>query len=190
MLLRLFARFYLWVGRWRLEGEKPDHPKYVIIAYPHTSNWDFIYMKFCASIMGIELSWMGKKELFSPRPWGWFMKWLGGVPIDRSAAHGVVGEMVQALKNADALVLGVPASGTRRKTEHWRSGFYHIARQADVPIVLSDLDYGRKRARMGKVIMPTGDIVKDMETIRKWYGDTQGRDPSKMTPIRLREEAP
>ncbi|KZX58762.1 acyltransferase [Halioglobus sp. HI00S01] len=177
-----------WMG-WSLEGAKPVHERYVLIAAPHTSNWDFPLMLLFAAAFDIKIQWMAKHSLFRP-PMGWVMRGLGGLPINRKSSNGVVCAMAEALTKARELVLVVPSEGTRDRVEYWKSGFYHIARQANVPIVPSMLDFGRKRGGFGAGIMPTGDVKLDMDYFRDFYAEAKGKFPEKMGPIRLREEDP
>ncbi|QFU76355.1 acyltransferase [Halioglobus maricola] len=177
-----------WMG-WTLEGARPVHERYVLIAAPHTSNWDFPMMLLFAAAFDIKIQWMAKDSLFNPFT-GWLMRALGGLPIDRKSSNGIVGSMAQTLVKAKELVLVVPAEGTRERVEYWKSGFYHIARQANVPIVPSVLDFGRKRGGFGAGIMPTGNVKLDMDYFRDVYAGASGKFPDKFGPIRLREEDP
>jgi 1-acyl-sn-glycerol-3-phosphate acyltransferase len=186
-----FARWlgarYLRLCGWRVEGQMPAVPKAVLIAAPHTSNWDLPFMLAAAYVLGIRPAWLGKRQLFR-WPFGGFMRWLGGIAIDRSASHNVVQQAIERFAAADGLSLVVPPSGTRRRATHWKSGFYHIARGARVPIVCTFLDYRRKVAGIGPVVRPSGDVRADMEIIRRFYADVVGRHPELTTPVRLREE--
>ena len=172
---RIISIVILKLAGWRVSGETPSLPKFVMIAAPHTSNWDLPYTLFIAFVMKVKIYWMGKKEIFSP-PFGPLFKWLGGIPIDRSKANGVVGQSIEQLKKAERLVLTVPPTGTRKKVMRWKTGFYHIAHGAGVPIVLGFLDYGRKMGGVGPIFHPTGDINADMKEIQAFYKDIQGRN--------------
>jgi 1-acyl-sn-glycerol-3-phosphate acyltransferase len=157
-----------------MEGEVPDTPKYVLIAAPHTSNWDLPIMLCLAFAFRTSLFWMGKHTLFR-RPFGPIMRWLGGIPIDRREAHNVVELSAQLFRNAERLVMVVPPEGTRQKVRYWKTGFYRIAESAHVPIVLGFLDYRRKVGGLGPVVVPTGDIDADMVVIRAFYADITGK---------------
>jgi 1-acyl-sn-glycerol-3-phosphate acyltransferase len=174
---------------WRFEGELPQTKKFVLIAAPHTSNWDLPYMLASAYILGIDISWMGKHTLFEG-PFGWFMRGLGGIPVDRRSPQGLVQQVVDRFHQSESLYLAVPPNGTRKKVEYWKSGFYHIARSAQVPILLSYLDWGQKRAGLGPLITPTGDIGADMEKIRAFYAPMRGKYPALDCVPRLKEEGP
>ncbi len=172
---------------WRLEAETPVPDKFVLIAAPHTSGWDLPFMLATSYAMRVPISWMGKQELFRP-PFSWFMRALGGIPIDRSARTDRVGWAIEQFNRAERLVLAIPAEGTRGNVSYWKSGFYHIARGASVPIGLGYLDFERKICGVGGFVMPTGDIRADMDRIRAFYKDIRGKYPAKESVPRLREE--
>ena len=163
---------------WRTEGGPPPDERFVLIAAPHTSNWDAVIMLVAARIYDLPLAWFVKDSWFK-FPLGRLMRALGGVPIDRSAPHGVVEQAVERLQQDGRLALAVPPEGTRGHAPHWKSGFYHIARGAKVPIVLGYIDYGRKVAGLGPAFVPTGDIDADFEVFRKFYGHIKARFPNK-----------
>ena len=116
------------------------------------------------------------------------MRILGGLPVDRSGPHGFVHQAAQTIENAERLVVAVPPSGTRSRGEHWKSGFYWIAHEANVPVVCGYLDYARRRACLGHSFVPTGDVDADMDNVRAIYADVRGKYPELETPIRLKEE--
>jgi len=182
------ARWLLRRAGWSLEGVRPAHARYVLIAAPHTSNWDFPLMLLYAAAFDIQVRWMGKHSLFA-WPAGWFMRKLGGMPIVRHRSGNLVASLVEAFQRHPGLVLVVPTEGTRDRAEYWKSGFYHIARQARVPIVPSFLDFSRKRGGFGPSLITTGDVVADMQYFREFYAGMAGKVPANVGPIRLREEA-
>jgi len=175
-----------WLG-WTLEGAKPDCPRYVLIAAPHTSNWDFPLMLLFAAAFDMKVTWMAKHSLFWP-PLGWVMRGLGGMPIKRDKNTRTVDGMIDAFSQRTELVLVVPTEGTRARADYWKSGFYHIARQADVPVVPSFLDFGRKRGGFGPALTTTGDVIADMDYFRGFYRGMEGKFPNLFGPIRLSEE--
>lgn len=177
-LLRWFSRAYLKIFGWRCEGQLPDFPKYVMIAAPHTSNWDFPITMFLAFTLRIKCYWMGKHTLFK-RPFGGIMRWLGGIPIDRTRSRNVVASTIDVFGRHDKLVIIVPPEGTRDKVSYWKTGFYRIALGADVPILLGFVDYRRKTGGIGPVLMPTGDIEADMKEICAFYSGISGKYPEK-----------
>lgn len=177
-------RFTAWVGLtflkilgWRVEGEIPSIRKFVIIAAPHTSNWDFPITLAVAFALRIKIYWMGKAAMFR-WPFGGILRWLGGIPIDRSRSHNVVDQSIQAFQERDQLIMVVPPEGTRKKVSYWKTGFYHIARGAGVPIVLGFLDYRRKAGGIGPTFFPTGRIEEDMRQIRTYYATITGKRQS------------
>lgn len=182
-----FARWLLQLFGWKLEGPRPVLERYVLIAAPHTSNWDFPLMLAFAAAFDIKVTWMAKHSLFLP-PFGWLMRLLGGMPVFRHENRNVVDAMVDVFGKVNQLVLVVPTEGTRERTQHWKSGFYHIARQAGVPIVPSFLDFGQKRGGFGPALAMTGDVGRDMQYFRDFYAGMTGKFPAQVGPIRLREE--
>jgi 1-acyl-sn-glycerol-3-phosphate acyltransferase len=177
------------ISGWQYEGDIPPEKKYVCLAFPHTSNWDGLLLVAITQRIGLELSWMIKAE-WVRGPMGVLLRSVGAVPIDRSGAHNVVTEMVEQFKSRDRMVLGIPPEGTRRRADYWKSGFYHIALGAGVPVVPGYLDYRRKRAGLGPAIPMTGDVRADMDKIRAFYEriHAEGRVPANVGPIRLRDE--
>lgn len=187
-LLYWVARLWMFVFRWETEGEPPQVPKAVVIAAPHTTNWDLPHMLAAAYIFRFKVSWIGKDTLFKP-PFGWLMRALGGIPVDRSAPRGQVKEVAAVFEPYERLMIAIPPAGTRKKRPHWKSGFYWIAHTAGVPIVCGYLDYGRRRACLGYNFLPTGDVLADMEKVRSFYADVRGKFPEAQTPVLLKEEA-
>ncbi len=187
-MTRLVARCFLWCTGWRPEGGRPLEPRFVLIAAPHTSNWDLAYLLALATVYRIRVSWMGKHVLFRP-PLGWLMRRAGGIPVERHRRGNLVSQMADEFRKRDTLALVVPAEGTRGYVAHWKSGFYHIARKAEVPIVMGYLDYKRKRGGFGAALYPTGNLRDDMDEIRDFYADKVGRFPEQVGEIRLKEES-
>lgn len=186
-LKRAIGRSYLRLAGWREEGGRPEAEAFVLIAAPHTSNWDLPLTIALSYVYDVPIRWAGKHTLFR-FPYGWFMRALGGIPIVRHERRGRVQQLADLFEEHENLVLTVPAEGTRSRRDYWKSGFYHIARIADVPIVCGYLDYQRKRGGFGPAIRPTGDVSGDMDRIREFYADKVGRYPEKFGPVRLREE--
>jgi len=170
---------------WRVEGEIPDIKKFVIIAAPHTSNWDFPITLAVCFAMKMKIYWMGKAAMFR-WPFAAALRWLGGIPIDRSKSHNVVEQSIQAFHKLEKLIMVVPPEGTRKKVSYWKTGFYHIAQGANVPIVLGFLDYRRKVGGIGPTFHPTGHIEKDIQTIRNFYAAITGKRQSQFSNAALR----
>lgn len=187
-LKRLVGRTYLRAFGWEEEGPRPA-PPFVLIAAPHTSNWDLPFTLALSFVYDLPIRWAGKHTLFR-FPHGGVMRALGGIPIRRHVRENRVDQLAALFEEHPGLVLTVPAEGTRSRTEHWRSGFYHIARAADVPIVCGYLDYAKKRGGFGLTLTPSGDLGADMDRIRAFYADKIGKHPEKFGPVRLREESP
>ncbi len=161
---------------WKAKGTLPDVPKCVMIAAPHTSNWDYFYTLNVAFILKAKIFAMGKQSL-TEGPFGGIMKWLGIIPIDRSKSNNIVNITIEAFNDNDKLIVIVPPSGTRGKVTYWKTGFYHIANGAGVPISLGYIDYATKTGGVGPLIYPTGDIEADMKKIKEFYADIKGKYP-------------
>lgn len=187
LLAYWIARFWLRLFGWKIRGEDPTYTKFVFIAAPHTSNWDLPFMLATAYAMRLRISWFGKHTIFRA-PWGWFLRKLGGIPVDRRAAQSLVMQLVERFQSTDYLVLGVPPEGTRSKVPVWKSGFYHVALQSGVPIGLGYLDYSRKLCGLGMFMIPTGNVKEDMDKIRAFYRNVRGKYPDLESEPRLREE--
>ena len=172
---------------WTIDGGAPDARKFVLVAAPHTSNWDFLYAIACTSALGLNLRFMAKDSLFRG-PQGTLLRALGGIAIDRSKANNVVDAMIDAFAHTEELALLVPPEGTRKAGRYWKSGFYHIARGAGVPVALGFLDYPNKRVGIGPLLRVSGDVRADMDRVRGFYADKGAKVPAYFTPPRLREE--
>jgi 1-acyl-sn-glycerol-3-phosphate acyltransferase len=171
LVLRVFrplSRFWFWLSGYHVEGRFPDLAKFVIIAAPHTSNWDLPHALAAGIHYGTRVHWMGKNSIFKP-PFGWLMRWLGGIGVDRSKSANAVQAMVDTFAARDELALIIAPAGTRSATVPWKSGFYHIAYGAKVPIVCAFIDHTRKAIGIAGVIQPVGDYEADMLKIRALY---------------------
>ncbi len=186
-MLKPLAKLFLRITGWRSEGGLPVERKFVLIAAPHTSNWDLAYLLALAETYDVRVSWMGKHTLFRG-PLGWLMRAVGGIPVRRDRRNSLVKQMAEEFRRRDELILTVPAEGTRGYTPHWKSGFYAIAREANVPIVMGFLDYERKVGGFGPALIPTGDIRADMDEFRAFYSAGQARYPDLFGEVRLKEE--
>ena len=184
---RALARLFLAATGWKAEGDRPTAERYVLIAAPHTTNWDFPYLLAFAEHFGLTISWLGKASLFRG-PLGSIMRALGGIPIERSRSDNRVVEMAQLFSEHEALGLVVPTEATRSRAEYWKSGFYYIAKAAGVPVVMGYLDYRRRRGGFGPAFLPSEDVARDMDAVRAFYADKQGKYPEAFGPVRLREE--
>jgi 1-acyl-sn-glycerol-3-phosphate acyltransferase len=177
-LIRGLAFSFLKVFGWRLEGRLPDVDKLVVIAAPHTSNWDLPVLLSLAFALRAKACWLGKHTLFR-RPFGFLFRWMGGIPVYRSASKNMVAQSVEMFRNSEQLILTIPPEGTRSKVSHWKTGFYYIALGAGTPIAMAFIDYKRKASGVGPTLYPTGDIEADMEVIRNFYATVTAKYPDK-----------
>jgi 1-acyl-sn-glycerol-3-phosphate acyltransferase len=159
----------------------------VLIAAPHTSNWDLPFMIAFAMAFGLRVSWMGKATLFRGS-FGAFMRWLGGIPVFREDRRGKVEEMARWFAERQSLVLAIAPEGTRFRAPHWKSGFYWIAKEAGVPIVPSYLDFGTRTAGFGPPLVPSDSVASDMDRLRAVYAGKRGLFADGFGPVRLIEE--
>lgn len=187
--LARLGRWLLRLSGWRLVDNRPPGKKYLVIGAFHTSNWDFFLALPTMMALGLRPRWIGKAELFRG-PLGPIMRFLGGIPVDRSVRSGFVQQMVHQFRTRDEFVVVIAPEGTRKATDHWKSGFYHIAVQAGVPIALGFVDYCTRTVGIGDYFTPSGDIEADWERIRAFYADKFGRYPEKHSTVRLKTQPP
>jgi 1-acyl-sn-glycerol-3-phosphate acyltransferase len=175
--LRGFSIAFLKLKGWKVEGAlPPEAHKAVLIAAPHTSNWDLPYTIMVAYVLGMNMYWMGKQSIFK-WPFDNLMQWLGGIAVNRDKSTNLVAASAEALVAADGKVqLIIPPEGTRSKARYWKTGFYYIALAAKVPIVMAYMDYPQKRAGLGPLFYPSGDIDKDMVAIKAFYAQFKGKN--------------
>ncbi|MGL6042354.1 MAG: 1-acyl-sn-glycerol-3-phosphate acyltransferase [Sandaracinobacteroides sp.] len=173
-LYRWGSHLLFFLVRWKVAGDFPLHRKAVILAAPHTSNWDGVWMVATAGIYRVRLSWMGKASL-GRGPLGWLARLSGLVPIDRSGGKDLVQSTVQAFEQSDQLQMAIAPEGTRASVGEWKSGFYHIARLANVPIVFAVMDWNTRTVRISGEIWPSGDYEADLVLMRSHYADARGR---------------
>jgi 1-acyl-sn-glycerol-3-phosphate acyltransferase len=181
-VLRGVSLAWLKLAGWTVQGGlPPEARKSVFIAAPHTSNWDLPYTLFASFALRLTPYWMGKASIFK-FPFGGLMRWLGGIPVDRSQSNNLVAASAAALQAADGPVqLIVPPEGTRSKTIYWKTGFYWIAVTAKLPIVMAHMDYPRKLVGLGPLFVPTGDVDADMAEIKRYYAQFKGRNSDQFT---------
>ncbi|REJ82543.1 MAG: acyltransferase [Bacteroidetes bacterium] len=171
----IFAFIFKILG-WKIEGDVPrDIPKYLIIVAPHTSNWDFFVGLAVRSILKFPSRYLAKKELFIP-PFGWIFRKLGGYPVDRSKSTNMVDDVVSIFKKEDSFILAITPEGTRKNVRRWKTGFYHIAVKAGIPIVLSGIDYKLKKVVFSKPMNPCGELEKDAVIIDKFFETFSGKN--------------
>jgi 1-acyl-sn-glycerol-3-phosphate acyltransferase len=179
--LRALGWWILRRAGWRFEGQMPDLPKFVVIVAPHTSNWDFPVGLAGKWALGLDCHFWGKDTLFRP-PLGWFMRANGGIPVDRRNKHNVVQDTVAAMRAAERFVLVLSPEGTRKKVEAWRSGFWHVAQGAGVPVCCVALDWGRKVIRLGPTTMAEeADASAGIARMRQLFDGVVGCNPGQQT---------
>jgi 1-acyl-sn-glycerol-3-phosphate acyltransferase len=171
---RRLARWLFRIGGWRFVGELPDVSKLVLIGAPHSSWWDGVWGLLAKVALGVDISFMAKRELFF-FPLGSVLRRLGGVPIERDATHGVVEQTVERFRQAGHLWIGIAPEGTRKRVTRWKSGFWHIARQAGVPILPIYFHYPHKTIGVGPLLAPSADIEADLARLRAFYAPWKGR---------------
>jgi 1-acyl-sn-glycerol-3-phosphate acyltransferase len=167
------ARFCMWAKGWKVVGSPPDIPHYVLIAAPHTTNWDFPAMLGMAFSRRMQVKWMGKHTLFSP-VLGVISRWFGGVSVNRNDAKDIVEQMADEFSQREQFTLIIPVEGTRSKVTKWKTGFYRIAVQAGVPIVPAYVDYPNKTGGFGETFYPTGDQEADIAQLQEFYKNFRG----------------
>jgi 1-acyl-sn-glycerol-3-phosphate acyltransferase len=173
---RLLGRALLAAAGWRIEGEIPDRPKLVAIVAPHTSNWDFVIGIAAVFALGLQVRFLGKHTLFHP-PLGWLMRWFGGTPVVRETPQGAVAQAVAMIEAEPAVFLGIAPAGTRTRGTPWRSGFYHIAHAAGVPILPAAFDGERRAIRLFPPFETSGDFDADLPRLMALYDRIRGIRP-------------
>lgn len=179
-IFRLISNTIMRSVGWRVDGQLPDLPKFIIIGAPHTSNWDFVLFLGIIFRLKADVRYMGKAELFRP-PYGWFFYWCGGIPVDRKKSTGLVEQMVEAFNRSERLILVIAPEGTRHHVTEWKRGFYHIAKSAGIPIVMAKVDGKQKIAHVGETYHLTEDMEADMTAIQNAFQGLTGINPKKKT---------
>ncbi|SNR39197.1 1-acyl-sn-glycerol-3-phosphate acyltransferases [Maribacter sedimenticola] len=174
--MQQFAKFiYFRLLGWKIKGRFPSElKKFVLIVVPHTSWWDFLLGLLVRKVWDEEINYIGKKSLFDS-PFGWFFRWTGGAPIDRSKTNDTVKATAQIFNEREKFRLSLSPEGTRKKVEKWKTGFYFIAKTANVPIVLVAFDYGKKEIRLSKPEYPTDDQVLDFKKYHAFFDGVEGK---------------
>ncbi|MBP6730837.1 MAG: lysophospholipid acyltransferase family protein [Chitinophagales bacterium] len=174
--MQLIARFLFKLLGWSISGQVPNLNKFVVIIAPHTSAWDLPLAMLAKFILNVQFAFLAKQEIFKP-PFGFIFKALGGVAVNRSASHNMVDQAVKTFAEREHFILALSPEGTRKYVAKWKTGFYYIALQAHVPIVLAFLDYEKKQAGIGPTFYPTGNAEQDIEAIKAFYRTIKGRHP-------------
>ena len=173
ILLRKIARFGINISGWTIKGIVPDEERIVIIAAPHTSNWDFVLAMLAIFGLNIKLRWLGKHSIFKP---GFknFFKWLGGIPVYRDNPSSLIDNVVKIVKREKSIVIAMTPEGTRKKVKRWKTGFLRIAKQTQSKILLISIDAPTKSIEIGKIFNPTGNSEDDLAFIQKYYSSFRG----------------
>ena len=179
---KLLSKLFLKIMGWKIVGGVPKEvKKAVMVCAPHTSNWDFPFALASFAIANLKVNYFIKKSWFF-FPMNYFFKATGGVPVDRSNKHGMVDSMTVLLKESDEMIVVVPAEGTRSWVPKWKTGFYYIAKSAEVPIIMGFVDFKMKEVGFGPVFNISGDFEKDMSKIQAFFENKSGKFPSKYNP--------
>jgi 1-acyl-sn-glycerol-3-phosphate acyltransferase len=173
-VMRAIGRLVLRLLGWKVEGAIPNLPKFVIAVAPHTSNWDFIVGAATMFALDLRLTFIGKHTLFQG-PFAGMFRWMGGIPVDRTKPHGLVGDSVKAFETVERRILAIAPQGTRKPVPHFKSGFLRIARGARVPVLLASLDYGTRTVRLGPLVNPGEDVEAERERIEEFFSKVRGR---------------
>jgi 1-acyl-sn-glycerol-3-phosphate acyltransferase len=173
---RWFGKTFLRVFGWRVEGSIADAERVLVTAAPHTSNWDAVFGIAAVLGLNVRLHFLGKHTIFVPGL-KWFMRWLGGIPVNRQNPEGVIDHVNQLVSKYKGIVIVIAPEGTRKKAEKWKSGFLRIAEANDCKIQMGALDFKNKRIVLGDLYAPTGDNQADIENIKQWYTQFQGKFP-------------
>lgn len=175
-ICHVVSKYVLKLLGWEICGEVPRPKKIVLIAGPHTSNWDFVLLLAVMFTLRMKIHWLGKHTLFKP-PFRGITKWFGGIPVNRSKATNVARQVVDVYRTSERLIVLITPEGTRSKVTEWKTGFYRIAEGAGIPIVLAFADFPHKKVGFGPTFEASGDIVKDLPQIKAFYKDKTGKNP-------------
>jgi len=184
-MIKTFAAFLLRIFGWKPINNMPKESRYVVIAAPHTSNWDFPLGICYIFATGMPFRYMGKDALFK-WPQKYLFKALGGIGVDRSNKNKLTSRMAKFINSQDKIALALAPEGTRSNSKYWRSGFYYIALEAKVPIAMAVIDFEKKEIGIKTSFMPTGNLDADMTIIRDFFKNIKGKYPNKQGPIELR----
>ena len=169
---------------WQVYVVPPQSAKFVLVFYPHTSNWDFVVGMLARASVRLPIHFAGKDSLFRP-PFGWVFRWLGGIAVNRRERTGFISRLTQEFGQRRRFYLAIAPEGTRSRTDHWKSGFYRLALSAKVPLALAYIDYRRKCIGIGAYLDLIGDEERDLQAIRSFYSDKTGRRPENQGEIRF-----
>lgn len=180
-MLYFISIFILWLLGWKVSKPQFQEKSYVIIAAPHTSNWDFVFGRLAMSALKVPQKVLMKKEMFF-FPLNYILRGLGAIPIDRAGNMKMVDYIISVFKKNPDFIFSISPEGTRSYTKKWKTGFYQIAMQANVPLVFGRLDYKLKSLELSNVFYPTGNLATDFEEIKAYFSQTKGLNPEKFNP--------
>jgi 1-acyl-sn-glycerol-3-phosphate acyltransferase len=186
----MLARMSMWILKifgWKIQTNFPDVDKYIIIAAPHTSNWDFVIGILAIKAIKLDIRWIGKHTIFR-WPFGGFFRALGGTPVDRNQSLNFIQLVIDRFEQSEKLIIAMAPEGTRSKTDHWKTGFYHIARGAGVPITLGYLDFKNKQVGVDGAFYASDDIENDFKQLRHFYKDKTGKNPEQTSTIQANKK--
>ncbi len=185
-MLKLFADSVLKIIGWQVKDNLPDIKKFVLIGAPHTSNWDLGIALLSFWSIQKKISWIAKKQIFIG-PFHYLFKSLGGIPVDRSKPNGFIQQISREFEHHEEMILGIAAEGTRSKTKYWKTGFYYIAKSANIPICFAYVDYPSRTIGYEQGFIPGTDINKDFEQIKWFFQDKRGKHPEKQGPVDIKK---
>jgi 1-acyl-sn-glycerol-3-phosphate acyltransferase len=187
--MKAISHFILRIFGWQAELAVPMPAKCVLVGAPHTTNWDFPLAIFGMAAMGIRFNWVGKHTLFR-WPFGFIMRALGGIPLDRrSGGARFAIKAFELFDDRDSFILAIAPEGTRHRVEYWKAGFYKIALKCSIPIALGYVDYRKKIVGIGKIFVPSGDSSSDFVILKEFYSDKIGKHPEKQGSVRLKKKS-
>ena len=167
-LAHWMGRFIIAISGWKVKGRLPLEKKMIVLGAPHTSSWDLLFLLAAAFYLGARVHWLGKNSLFLPGV-GAVLRYFGGIPVIRGEKLDTVGQLADRISKMDKITLIIAPEGTRSSSDHWKSGFYHLAMKSGIPVVCGYLDYARKEAGLGLCLYLSGNIRQDMDLIRAQY---------------------
>lgn len=184
---KLWRTLFRMLG-WKITGVLPTLPQYVVVVAPHTSTWDFFVGFLASRSIDMDFPHFMIKDSMFRGPLSWVLHRLGGIPVNRSAPGGLIEQVVAHFRQHERFIIAVTPEGTRRKVHYWKQGFYHIAVQAKVAIVLASFDFRRKIVNFSAPFMPSGSLEEDVQIIRRFYEGVVGLHPERQSEVLFRPE--
>ncbi len=183
MIAKSISKLYFILSGWKIVGGIPSEVnKCIIVGAPHTSNWDFIYARLGLYIFDYKIRYLIKDSMFKNPIAAWFFRVTGGIPVNRNKSNNLTSELAQLIKNEDTLYIAIPPEGTRKWVKRWKTGFYRIAVDCNIPIALAVLDYKNKKAGFIKIFYPTGNMIEDFKVIESYYTPEMAANPDYYNP--------